>query len=98
MEKTDCFGLEWLPSVDGAPSIEAKTQIATLNRFVAVKTCLLKCFFWMLIEQELKHHMGLFLFPIWNLRLVKNGNCEREKFLFSQNHQENAVERKARIV
>ena len=32
MEKTDCFGLEWVPSVDGAPSIEAKNQITETSK------------------------------------------------------------------
>ena len=47
MEKTDCFGLEWVPSVDGAPSIEAKNQIASSKTFLAVKTCQVNVFFWL---------------------------------------------------
>ena len=44
MEETDCFGLDWVPSVDGAPSIEAKNRIATSKKILAVKNLPTKYF------------------------------------------------------
>ena len=101
MEETDCFGLDWVPSVDGAPSIEAKNQIATSKKFLLWKTCLQNIleFFLAVDRPGAETSQGIVLVPHLEFTVGKEWKKQEGKsFMFSQDHQENVVERKAKIV
>ena len=96
MEKTDCFGLDCVPSVDRAPSMKAKNWLQHIKKISScenIQSILHFSFAGESIGAETSQRIVLVPY----LEFMVGRKQERESFMFRQNHQENTSECKARI-